>query len=141
MEGAEGVHGGGAAANSSAGSGGVEEPTAAAAAAATATEPAVEPAVEDEPELAAPGSLSMPEAGGKTESEEPSEPTAAAAEPALAPAPEEPPVAPMEVVHISSTSTGCVGSTFRPKPGWLECLRKLQDNIMLNNTLSQLSRG
>ena len=30
---------------------------------------------------------------------------------------------------------------FRPKPGWLECLRKLQDNIMLNNTLSQLSRG
>ena len=21
---------------------------------------------------------------------------------------------------------GCVGSTFRPKPGWLECLRKLQ---------------
>ena len=37
--------------------------------------------------------------------------------------------------------SGCVGSTFRPKPGWLECLRKLQDNIMLNNTLSQLSRG
>ena len=35
----------------------------------------------------------------------------------------------------------CFGSTFRPKPGRLECLRKLQDNIMLNNTLSQLSRG
>ena len=36
---------------------------------------------------------------------------------------------------------GCFGSTFRPKPGWLECLQKLQDNIMLNNKLSQLSRG
>ena len=35
----------------------------------------------------------------------------------------------------------CFGSTFRPKPGWLECLQKLQDNIMLNNKLSQLSRG
>ena len=33
----------------------------------------------------------------------------------------------------------CFGSTFRPKPGWLECLRKLQDNIMLNNTPSQLN--
>ena len=28
----------------------------------------------------------------------------------------------------------CFGSTFRPKPGWLECLQNLQDNIMLNNT-------
>ena len=36
---------------------------------------------------------------------------------------------------------GCFGSTFRPKPGWLECLQKLQDNSMLNNKLSQLSRG
>ena len=36
---------------------------------------------------------------------------------------------------------GCVGSAFRPRPGRLECLRKTQDNIMLNNTLSQLSRG
>ena len=35
----------------------------------------------------------------------------------------------------------CFGSTFRPKPGWLECLQKLQDNIMLNNKLSQLSSG
>ena len=35
----------------------------------------------------------------------------------------------------------CFGSTFRPKPGWLECLSKFQDNIMLNNKLSQLSRG
>ena len=32
------------------------------------------------------------------------------------------------------------GSTFRPKPGWLECLQKLQDNIMLNNKLSQSAR-
>ena len=35
----------------------------------------------------------------------------------------------------------CFGSTFRPRPGRLECLRKTQDNIMLNNALSQLSRG
>ena len=41
----------------------------------------------------------------------------------------------------SSGRVGVFGSTFRPKPGRLECLRKTQDNIMLNNTLSQLSRG
>ena len=91
------AQGGGTAANSSPGSAGAEG-----SAAAAGTEPAVEPAVEDEPELAAPGSRSMPQAGGKTESEEPYEPTAAAAEPAPAPAPEEPPVAPLDVVHIDA---------------------------------------
>ena len=50
----------------------------------------------------------------------------------------EPPVA--ELSQCAACSE-CFGSTFRPKPGWLECLRKHQDNIMLNNTLSQLSRG
>ena len=45
-------------------------------------------------------------------------------------------------VQVSFAAAGeCFGSTFRPKPGRLECLQKLQDNIMLNNTLSQLSRG
>ena len=41
--------------------------------------------------------------------------------------------------HDVLRSDACFGSTFRPKPGWLECLQKLQDNIMLNNKLSQLS--
>ena len=45
------------------------------------------------------------------------------------------------VQHCARRDGRCVGSTFRPKPGRLECLRKTQDNIMLNNTLSQLSRG
>ena len=38
----------------------------------------------------------------------------------------------------------CFGSTFRPKHGWLKCLQKLEDNIMLDDKLpmvSQLSRG
>ena len=42
---------------------------------------------------------------------------------------------------VGSEGRGVFGSTFRPKPGRLECLQKLQDNIMLNNKLSQLSSG
>ena len=38
---------------------------------------------------------------------------------------------------LANAGSGCVGVLDPP----FECLRKLQDNIMLNNTLSQLSEG